>query len=316
MKRFNNLYSKICNINNLLLAENKARRGKSNREDVKLFDKNKEDLIINLHHILLSKEYTTSDYDIFTLFEGKERIIYKLPYYPDRICHHAIMNILEPIFISCFTKNTYSCIKNRGIHKTLKDIKFSLKDEENTKYCLKLDIKKFYPSINHNILKLLLRRKFKDKDLLVLLDEIIDSAIGLPIGNYLSQFLANFYLTYFDHWLMEEMKVKYYFRYCDDIVIFGSNKQELHKLLDKIIVYLYNNLKLEVKNNYQIFPIEKRGLDFVGYKFYYNYILLRKGIKNRFIKMIKFNNNIRSRASYNGWLSFCNSINLQNKYLK
>ena len=110
---------------------------------------------------------------------------------------------MEPIWVSSFVKGTYSCIKNRGIHKALKDVKHALKDEANTQYCLKLDVRKFYPSIDHAILKQLIRKKVKDKQLLVILDEIIDSAEGVPIGNYLSQFFANLYLTYLDHWVKE-----------------------------------------------------------------------------------------------------------------
>ncbi len=315
MNRVGNLYDRIVDINNLLLAEKKARKGKTKQHGVILFDRHPQDNIINLHHVLNNKEYITSEYTIFTIKDPKEREIFRLPYYPDRIVHHAVMNILEPIFVSTFTSNTYSCIKGRGIHKCLRDVKSALKDEENTRYCLKLDIKKFYPSINHDILKQLLRRKFKDNSLLELLDEIIDSANGVPIGNYLSQYLANFYLTYFDHWLKENKRVKYYFRYCDDLVIFGSNKEELHNLLKDIVVYLHENLKLQVKGNYQVFPVDSRGVDFVGYKCYHTHIVLRKSIKKRFIRMIKHNDNIKSRASYNGWLVHCDSINLQKKYL-
>lgn len=225
------------------------------------------------------------------------------------------MNILEDIFIKTFTTNTYNCIKNRGIHKAFYKLKDSLKDIENSKYCLKVDIKKFYPSIDNKILKELLRRKFKDKELLNLLDEIIDSTVGVPIGNYLSQYFANFYLTYFDHYIKEELKVKYYFRYCDDLVFLNNNKEELHNVLFNISSYLNYNLNLKLKSNYQIFSVEKRGIDFIGYKFYHTYILLRKRIKNSFIKMIKYNKNKKSITSYNGWLSHANTINLINKYL-
>lgn len=315
MKRFNNLYHKIYDINNLKLADKRARKGKLKKKDVQSHILNENDNLIDLHHLLLNKEYTTSKYEVYTIFDGKEREIYKLPYYPDRICHHAVMNILEPIFVSLFTKDTYSSIKKRGIYKAFENIKKSLKDIEETQYCLKLDIKKFYPNVNHDILKSILRKKFKDKDLLWLLDNIIDSTSGIPIGNYLSQHLSNIYLTYFDHWIKEDKKIKYYFRYCDDIVILSKDKEFLHLLLKEIEEYLKDNLKLQLKQNYQIFPINKRGLDFIGYKFYHTHILLRKSIKLRFINMIKYNNNIKSRASYNGWLIWCNSINLQNKYL-
>lgn len=316
MKRKGNLYDQICSIDNLILAESKARRGKKKQYGVKKFSKSKDDLLINLHHTLLNKEYKTSNYKIFRIIEKKERIIYQLPYYPDRIVHHAIMNILEEIFVKCFIVNTYSCIKKRGIHKCLSDLNKALIDVENTQYCLKLDIKKFYPSIKNSILKQLLRKKFKDSDLLNLLDEVIGSNFnGLPIGNYLSQFLANFYLTYFDHFLKETLGIKDYFRYCDDMVILGKTKEELRIIKDEIIKYLDINLDLEL-SNWQIFPIWSRGIDFVGYKSYHKYIFLRKSIKLDFIRMIKYRNNSHSISSYNGWLLYCNSINLRNKYLK
>jgi RNA-directed DNA polymerase len=315
MKRVGNLYEKIYSLENLKLADKNARKGKSKQKGVKLFDLNKEDNLINLHHILLNKEYKTSEYKVFKLFDGKEREIFQLPYYPDRITHHAVLNVIGDIFLKSFTKNTYSCIKKRGIHKCLADLKTALKDVDNTTYCLKIDIKKFYPSIKNEILKSLLRKKFKDEDLLYLLDEIIDSnKQGLPIGNFASQILANFYLTYFDHYLKEKLKINYTMRYCDDIIILGKDKEDLRGKLINIIDYLKDNLKLEL-SNYQIFPVESRGIDFVGYVSYHHKTRLRKSIKKRFINMIKYNNNIKSKASYNGWLTHGNCINLQNKYM-
>jgi len=178
-----------------------------------------------------------------------------------------------------------------------------------------LDIKKFYPNIDHEILKQLLRKKIKDNDLLWLMDEIIDSADGLPIGNYLSQYLANYYLTFFDHWIKENKSVKYYFRYADDIVVLHSSKPYLHQLLFEIKIYLNENLKLIVKDNYQVFPVEARSIDFVGYRFYHTHTLLRKGIKKSFARMLRNRKNRSSVASYLGWAKHCNSINLINKLL-
>ena len=316
MKRIGNLYERIYSIDNLILADKRARKGKINTKEVKEFDKSRYRNISTLHHLLKESKYKTSEYKIFTLFDPKEREVYKLPYFPDRITHHAIMNVLEDIFVKTFTTDTYNCIKDRGIHKAFYKLKKDLKNTKSAKYCLKLDIKKFYPSINNNILKELLRKKFKDEKLLNLLDEIIDSTKGVPIGNYLSQFFANFYLCYFDHWIKETLKIKSYYRYCDDIVILASSKEELHIIFNNIKEYLNNNLLLEIKSNFQIFPINKRGIDFVGYKFYHTHIRLRKSIKIRFIKMIKYNKNEKSIASYNGWLSHANCINLKNKYIK
>ena len=316
MKRVNNLWERICSVENLKLADKKARNGKSKQKGVILHDKNREQNILNLHKALINKTYKTSKYSIFTIFEGKEREIYKLPFYPDRIVHHAIMNVLEGIFVSMFTADTYSCIKKRGIHGAFRAVKKALGGgTKGTQFCLKLDIEKFYPSVNHDALKLLLRKKFKDRDLLWLLDEIIDSSEGVPIGNYLSQFLANFYLSYFDHWLKEAKGVRHYFRYCDDLVILGDTKEELWSLLAEIRQYLDVTLKLKIKSNYQIFPVAVRGIDFVGYKFYHTHVLLRKSIKKRFIRMLGHKRNDKSIASYNGWLCHCNTKTLINKYL-
>jgi len=315
MKRINNLYAKIISIENLELADSIARKGKSKQPGVIAHDKNREANIQQLHEMLRDKTYRTSEYTTFTIFEPKERIIYRLPYFPDRILHHAVMNVLEPLFISTFTTDSYSCIKGKGIYAAANGVKRALKDVENTQYCLKLDVTKFYPNVDHDTLKQLLRRKIKDNDLLWLLDEIIDSTSGLPIGNYLSQYFANFYLTYFDHWIKEEKRVRYYFRYADDLVILSNTKPYLHQLLAEIRAYLQDNLKLTVKGNYQVFPVSARGIDFVGYVFYHTHTLLRKTIKQNFARMLKKNRNAKSIASYNGWAKHCNSKNLIKKLL-
>jgi hypothetical protein len=313
MKRLNNLYHKICSIENLNLADSIARKGKRRQYGINRHDKNRESNIEQLRQDLLDKSYKTSQYSVFKVFEPKERDVFRLPYYHDRITHHAIMNVLEGVFVDCLIANTYSCIKGRGIHAAANAVKEALKDQVNTQYCLKLDITKFYPSVDHDVLKRLLRNKFKDQDLLWLLDEIIDSAPGLPIGNYLSQYLANFYLTYFDHWIKQVKRIRYYFRYADDLVILGSSKQALHQLLSDIRTYLSDNLKLSVKSNYQVFPVDARSIDFVGYRFYHTHTILRKSIKKRFAKKIKAGASLSSIASYWGWAKHCNSAHLLKK---
>ncbi len=318
MKRINNIFDTIISIDNLRKADAKAQKGKSKQYGVILHNSNREANLEQLHELLRDKQYKTSQYTKFKVYDPKEREVFRLPYFPDRITHHAIMNVLEPIFVSCFTVDTYSCIKKRGIHAAANALKEALKNEGATKYCLKLDITKFYPSVNHSILKQLLRRKFKDNNLLWLLDEIIDSAEGLPIGNYLSQYLSNFYLTYFDHWIKETKRVKYYYRYADDIVVLADDKSYLHNLFKEIGAYLNNELDLRVKPNYQIFPISEkhgRGIDFVGYVFYHTHTLMRKSIKKNFARMMKNNPNPLSIASYMGWAKHCNSKNLIKKLL-
>jgi len=315
MKRHCNLYERICDIQNIYLADDLASKGKGKQFSIVNHKANRDMNLLKLQTMLLDKTFKTSPYAIFKVYEPKEREVYRLPYFPDRIVHHAIMNVLEPIFVKTFTTDTYSCIKGMGLHKASRRLSKALKNVDETKYCLKLDIKKFYPSVDHGILKSLLRRKFKDNDLLNLLDEIIDSANGIPIGNYLSQYFANFYLTYFDHWLKEELKVKYYYRYADDIVILHSSKDYLHGLLSKIRIYLNVNLKLDVKGNYQVFPVASRGIDFLGYVHYHTHTMLRKSIKKRFARKVKKDASKLSIASYLGWAKHANCKNLIKKLL-
>ena len=312
MKRIGNLYEKIISIENLKEADKNASKGKKWQRGVINHNNNKETNIPKLQNQLLNREFKTSKYSVFTIIDkNKERKISSLPYFPDRIIQHAVLQIISPIFIKCFIAQTYSCIPKRGIHKCLFDIKKDLKNVKNTQYCLKLDIKKFYENINNSTLKLFLRRKFKDKDLLYLLDNIIDSNDkGIVIGSYMSQWFGNFYLNRFDHWLKEIKKVKYYYRYMDDLVILHNNKVFLYELKEEIKNYLYNILDLEL-SNYQVFPVSSRGIDFLGYKFFHTHILLRKSIKQKMKRTISF----RNLHSYKGWTKWCNARNLERKYL-
>jgi retron-type reverse transcriptase len=312
MKRIGNLYSKIISLDNLRLADKVARKGKRQQVGIIEHDKQADANLQQLHLLLYTRSYRTSPYTTFIIREPKEREVYRLPYFPDRITHHAVMNVLEPIFVANFTADTYSCIKGRGIHAAQVAVEKALKDQSTT-YCLKLDIRKFYPSVDHSILKALLRRKIKDSDLLWLLDEIIDSAAGLPIGNYLSQYLANFYLSGFDHWIKQELRVKYYFRYADDIVILHSSKPHLHELLQRIRMFLLDQLKLDVKANYQVFPVAARGIDFVGYRFYHTHTRIRKTIKQNFARMAMKRNDEKSFASYMGWMAHAKTRHLVKK---
>jgi len=318
MKRHGNLFEKIISIENLTLADKRARLGKKCKREIQAFDENRDELLLKLQNMLLNKTFKTSKYHVFkkVVDSGKEREIYRLPYYPDRILHHAIMNIIEPIIYNTLTADTYSCIKGRGIHSAAEKVKYAIR-QPGADYVLKLDVKKFYPSVDHEVLKSIIRRKIKDNELLWLLDEIIDSAKGLPIGNYLSQSFANLFLSGFDHWIKEVKGVRHYFRYCDDMVIFHHDKAFLHALLIEITDYL-SALKLTVKKDWRVFPVDT-GVDFVGFVFYPTHTLIRKSIKKRFIKAIKkykavqSPDNYRSLASYWGWLKYSNSCNLIRK---
>lgn len=318
MKRISNLYDQIISLDNLRRADEKARRGKLHTYGVKVHDLNREANLLALHDALLTKRFRTSPYEVFVVKEPKERLIYRLPYYPDRIVHHAIMNVLEPIWLKVFPYNTYSCIKGRGIHGAMKRVKEILRDKENSRYCLKIDIKKFYPSIVHDVAKWIIRRKIKCKDTLALLDEIIDSVNGypdpldlecsvrgfhdprdiertcqgrsLPIGNYISQYLANLILSYLVHKINEKKGIKGVV-YADDGVFFSNSKEALHELCRFIDEYLSGVLQLTLKGNYQVFPIAEnrydkhgRGLDFVGFVFYHNQTQIRKTIKQNFCR--------------------------------
>lgn len=333
MKRIGNLYEKIISIENLQLADEKARKGKRHTYGVRVHDENREANILALHEALKNHTFTTSKYETFTIFEPKERLIFRLPYYPDRIVHHAVMNVLKPIWTSIFISSTYSCIEGRGIGACRKKVQQRIRNHKGkVLYCLKFDIRKFYPSIDHDVLKRIVRKKIKDPDLLWLLDNIIDSAEGLPIGNYLSQFLANLVLSYLDHVIKEEWHVKDYDRYADDGTILGETKEELHALRKKIAEYLHTELKLDMKDNWQVFKIAKdhrdksgRGLDFVGFVFYMNETRIRKQIKVNFCRACAKANHhpeLTDReykmriASWLGWAKYSNSDRLTAKILR
>jgi RNA-directed DNA polymerase len=254
MKRYGNLFSKITHKQNILNAHNKAKRGKRDYRAVKYVEENLTSCVNEINEELINKTYKTSKYIIDSRIErGKQREIHKLPYFKDRIVHHAILQVIEPILQETYIKDTYQSIKGRGVHKAKDRIKSFFRDKEGTKYCLKIDIKKYYPSIDNEVLKILLRKKIKCSDTLKLIDEIIDSTKGLPIGNYTSQTFGNYYLSFFDHWIKENKNIKYYIRYADDMIFMLESKEELHKLKNEIEEYLSENLNLKLKENWQYF---------------------------------------------------------------
>lgn len=323
MKRIGNLYTKIYDLDNLYLAYSKAKTGKSKSKGVIQFESDLDNNILQIQKELIEQTYITSEYNVFTICDPKERTIYSLPF-RDRVVQHAIMNIIESLWTSVFISQSYSSIKGKGIHGAWKHIRRDLKNRKQTQYCLKMDITKFYPSIDHHIMKQIIRKKIKDEKLLALLDGIIDSTPGMPIGNYLSQFLANLYLSYFDHWLKEVKRVKYYYRYADDLIILGDSKQDLHLLRIDIQAYLSQNLKLKLKSNYQVFPIVSRGIDFIGYVFFHTHTMLRKRIKKNFCRCVaKLNRKVMTAKDYRikicswlGWCKYCNSKNLIKTIIK
>ncbi len=364
MKRYGNLYEKICSMENLELAYKNAKKGKGWYSEVQQIAKRPYYYLAALQWMLKNHKYHTSEYGMFMKRDGKkEREIYKLPFFPDRIAQWAVLQVIEPQLLAYFTDDTYSAIPNKGIHAAFKKLRKAADEHpEEMTYCLKIDCKKFYPSIDHDILKQKYRRKYKDPELLALIDEIIDSistcpateenidfytaqgkeirivsyddpekqfieGIGIPIGNYFSQYDGNFYLAQFDHWIKEVKHIKHYYRYMDDMCIFAKTKGELHQLLQEINEYFRINLKLRVKGNYQIFPSFVRGIDFVGYRVFLNYTLLRKSTCREFErKMTAIRKKVESGHemnysewcsinSYKGWLKHCDSYRLAEKYI-
>ncbi len=310
MKRLGNIYFKVYDKDNIRRAFINAMKGKAHYGEVREIKKNFEWYVDDLHKMLKQKKYTNSKYTVFTRHSGgKERKIYMLPFYPDRVVHHCIVQVVGEAWEKTLIYDTYSTIPGRGPHLCAKKIKSLLRNQK-WKYCLKLDINKYYPSVNNEILKTIIRKKIKDKHLLAVLDNIIDSANGIPIGNYVSQWFGNLYLNDFDHWVKETLGAKNYFRYCDDLVFIAQDKQTLWMWLDEIKSYLKSNLELSIKDNYQVFPVS-RGIDFLGFRFFNGYTLVRK----RILKAMKQRlHKPKSKASYFGWLVHADSFRLTKKY--
>jgi len=328
MKRFGNLYSQIVSKENIRLAHRNARKGKKHYVEVQRVDANEDYYIDELHNFLIEQKFTTSPYTVFKIFEPKERLIYRLPYFPDRIVHHAIMQVCRPIWDKTFIFDSYAAVPGKGIHAGFHRLRCFLRNKKETSYCLKMDISKFYPSIRHDILLDKIAKKIKCKNTLKLLEDIIRSVPGdrgIPIGSYLSQYFSNIYLNDFDHWLKERMRCKYYIRYCDDAVILHNDKRFLHDILQNIERYLRDELALVLNNRTQIFPVDSRGIDFLGYKTFHGFALLRKSSKRNFYRKMAFieenwgqlkpQHIVSSVMSYVGWLKHCDSYNLLKKSL-
>lgn len=349
-KRIGNLYKDVTSLENLELAHINASKGKSWYKEVIELEKDLRGGLESIQALLSNHTYKTSNYEMFQKVEGdKVRNIYKLPYYPDRIVQWALMQIVSPYIEKHLIRDTYSAIPNRGTYDGLERVRDVLhKHPDLCKYCLKLDVRHYYQSIVHDILFDKYCKLFKDSDLLWLIREIIDSIntldgediqemkdanleiiyeCGLPIGNYFSQWSGNFYLSSFDHWVKEYLRIKYYFRYMDDIVILHNDCGYLHKIVDEIKIFLWDRLRLRMKNNWQIFPTFSRGIDFLGYRLFGKYTLLRKKtIKNikKSCKAIGNKVNRDKRINYHdfcslnsflGWTEKANCHRFENKHI-
>ncbi len=266
MKRQKNLIQQIADIQNLHLAYYKAAKKKRLSKEVILFNENYEKNLEDLRKSLLSGTYTHGKYRQFTITDPKQRIISAAPF-SDRIVHHAIMNVLEPIFERQFIYHTYACRKGKGTHSAAR---YALKMAQSSKCFLKLDMKKYFDTIDHGVLKSLLIRIIKDKKCLNLLFNIIDSFSndgnkkGLPIGNLTSQFFANYYLSPLDHFVLEKLNPSGYVRYMDDIAVFASSRQELKRIFVQIEKFSREKLFLTLKT--PVFGLCKDGLPFLGWR--------------------------------------------------
>jgi len=287
MKRKGNLYWKISLYDNLCHAFNKAAKGKQKHAEVVEFKKNFNENINCLILQLKNYEPDIGHYRFFRVHDPKLRSICAASF-KEKVLHHAIMNICEPVLESYSIYDSYACRIGKG---TRKAINRALKFSRATKWYLKLDIKKYFDSIDHKITLKLLERQFKEKRLIDLFEKLLNTyhtkkGKGVPIGNLISQHLANFYLGSFDHWIKEERKISYYIRYMDDFIIFGKYKSQLKTELEEIRYFLKTKLELDLKSNIQL-NRNTHGITFLGYRVFPNKILLSKQSQKRFVKKFR-----------------------------
>lgn len=315
MKRHGNLFEKIIDIENIKLAHKLAQRGKQHYTAVKRINKNPEPFLRRIQKMLIAGTFTTSQYKSEMRFDGgKWREIHKLPYYPDRIVQHAIMNVCGPIWRKMFIRDTFQSIEGRGTHDARKRVEAYLKSEPKS-YAIKIDIEKYYPSVNNELMKKCVRKNIKCIKTLRLLDDIIDSHSGLPIGNYTSQYFGNLFLTQFDWWIKQTVRLKGYFRYCDDIVFMHKDSKFLHGIFvasEKML----KKIGLKLKNSIAYRYVCKQGLDFCGFVFFATHTKLRKKIASN-IKTKALQKNPKklcdSLVSYWGWVKCIHAKSLWRK---
>lgn len=325
-----NIFEKITSLDNLFLAWKEFKKGKMKKEDVLAFNFSLEESIFELHDNLKNKIYKHNFYHSFYVCDPKLRFINKASV-SDRIVHQAVFRVLYHIFDKSFIYNSCSCRFNKGVHFGVKRLENILKNlsQNNSKivYVLKCDIKKFFSSINKNILLKIIKRKIKDKDTLWLIKIILDSfdfrnTKGLPLGNVTSQLFANIYLNELDQFVKHKLKIKYYLRYTDDFLIISKDKNYLFDNLKEIKSFLEEKLELETHPFKIVFKKYNQGIDFLGYVCLPYHKILRTKTRKRILK--KFQRKVvdyrnrkisedflkQSLQSYLGVLSHCNSQKL------
>ena len=286
MKRAGHLIEKITDLDNLLLAYSKASRGKQDKRAVLEFA---AELSRNMECMRQSIEAGVVDvghYSYFPIYDPKPRLICAASF-PERVLYHALMNICHPVFERVLISDTYATRPGKGVYKAIGKAREFAKAYS---FVGKFDVRKYFDSIDHGILKNKLRGVFKDSRLLSIFDQIVDSYCteenkGIPIGNLTSQYFANHYLSSMDHYVKEDLRIKAYVRYMDDFLVFADSKAELDDWALKIDTYARNVLALELK------PVMKarvsQGVPFLGYRVYPHKLLLNARSKYRFSMKMK-----------------------------
>ena len=282
MKRAGNLYEQIYDMENLRLAFIKARRGKDSKPGVFQYSKNIEKNLLDIRESLFSGDIEPGEYHFFTIYEPKERLICAATF-NDRVLHHAIINVCHPIFERYQIFDSYATRIGKGQFAALERAKIF---QKKYPWFCKLDVRKYFDSVDHALLLQLLSNRFKDKRLLSLFAIIINSyhaspGKGLPIGNLTSQYFANFFLAHADHYIKEILMAPAYIRYMDDMVFWGNSKDELLKTRDTFIGFIQNRLELEVKP--ACMNSSDKGLPFLGYVLFEKLVRLNKPSKKRFL---------------------------------
>lgn len=299
MKIYRDLFAKIISVENLFGAWDDFRKGKRDKLDVQMFERNLEDNLFELRHDLVEKRYTHGAYTAFYVRDPKVRLIHKAEV-RDRVVHHALYRCLNPIFEPTFVADSYSARLEKGTHKGIDRLKiFTRKVGQTHGQCfiLKCDIKKFFASIDHKILLQLFNRRIKDPDVLWLVKRIVDSFSsefgtpeepkGAPIGNLTSQFFANIYMNEFDQFVKQKLKVKYFVRYTDDFVIVHQNREYLLALKEQVADFLKAELKLSLHPKKIHLRKYRQGIDFLGYVVLPKAQVLRTKTKRRILKRLQ-----------------------------
>lgn len=320
MKIYKDVFEKIVSPENLFNSWTNFKHDKRKRLDVQEFEINLEENIFKLRRELKTGIYKHGPYKPFYIHDPKQRLIHKATV-RDRVVHHAIYSILNPIFEPTFIANSFSCRVGKGTHKGVKVLERMLVQVSwnNTRNCfaLKCDIKRFFDSINHKVLLAILNRRIKDRLALNLLGQIVESyssenfhthreSKGFPIGNLTSQLFANIYMNKFDYFIKHKLKVKNYLRYTDDFVFVGENKDCLERLIEPINKFLKEELKLSLHPHKVSIRKYKQGIDFLGYVILPHHIVVRTKTKRRILRKLNKGN----LTSYLGVLYHSNSYEL------